>query len=68
MSIFSSVSCPFCNKGELGIAFAHGGYNKVRLDCGECDKGIVTELRDVEFDELVDLIERCRISKESVGK
>jgi len=58
MSIYSSVSCPRCNKGECGIALAHGGFNKVRLGCEVCGEDTEVELSEDGFAELAGIFDK----------
>lgn len=70
MSIFSSVSCPKCNKGECGIALAHGGFNKVRLGCEECGEDTVVKLSEDDFTELARIFDKIadKTSSKEGGK
>ena len=59
MSIYSSVHCPKCDKGELSLATAFG-WNKIRFYCLECDDSFETEINETEENMIRMIIGRMK--------
>ena len=63
MSIYSTIMCPKCKEGFIGISIAYY-WNKVRFDCGNnCGYSKEIKLGEIETNFLEDIMNK-RFEKE----